>query len=186
MAEPAPEVAGTVAQGGTEAPHHVEWLGLNAEGYVAIAFLIFVGLLLYLKVPKMIAGALDSRAAKVRSELAEAKQLRADAEALLAGYRAKAEQAGRDAEAILANARTEAQNIVADAHTAAEGVIARRQAMAETKIAAAERSAEAAVRARAVDAATDAAKAIIAGRNDPAETARLTGAAITELERRLH
>lgn len=176
----------TTTAGTEAAPHHAEFLGINAEGYVALAFLLFVALLLYVKVPKMIAGALDGRAAKVRGELAEAKQLRADAEALLAGYKAKAEQAGRDAEAIVANARAEAANIVADAQTAAEGVIARRQAMAETKIAAAERTAEAAVRARAVDAATQAAAAIIAGRNDPAETARLTGAAISELERRLH
>lgn len=167
-------------------PHHPEWLGINAEGYVAIAFVLFVGLLLYLKVPKMIAGALDGRATKVRSELDEAKRLRAEAEALLADYRAKAEQAGRDAETIVHTAQHEATLIVADARAQAEAVIARRMAMAETKIAAAERAAESQVRAQAVDFATAAAKRIIVAHDDPAEAARLTGASIGELDRRLH
>ncbi len=180
------EVAGTVATGGTEASHTPTWLGLNAEAYIALAFVIFVGLLLYIRTPKMITDALDARAAKVRDELAEAKRLRAEAEALLAGYRAKAATAATDAEHILSTARAEAATIVADAHTATDAVIARRTALAETKIAAAERSAEAAVRAQAVDLATSAARRIIVAHDDPAEAARLTSAAISELDRRLH
>lgn len=177
---------GVEATGVTEQPHELKWLGLNAEGYIAIAFVIFVALLLFLKVPKMIAGALDGRAAKVRADLDEAKRLRAEAEALLAGYQAKADQAGHDAEHIVANARSEAAAIVTDAHAQADAVIARRGALAETKIAAAERAAEAAVRAQAVDLATAAARRIIIARDDPAESARLTSAAISELDRRLH
>lgn len=185
MAEPT-EIAGTTATGGTEQPHELKWLGLNAEGYIAIAFLLFVVLLLYVKVPKMLATALDGRATKVRADLDEAKRLRAEAEALLAGYQAKAETASVDAAHILATAQTEAAAIVADARTQAEAVIARRTAMAETKIAAAERAAEAAVRAQAVDLASGAARRIIVAHDDPAEAARLTNAAIGELDRRLH
>ena len=184
--EPVPEIAGAPTTGGTEQPHALKWLGLDAEGYIAIAFVIFVGLLLYLKVPKMITGALDGRAARVRDDLAEAKRLRAEAEALLAGYRAKAATAADDAAHILSTAQAEAATIVADAHRAADAVIARRTALAETKIAAAERSAEAAVRAQAVDLATVAARRIIVAHDDPAEAARLTANAIGELDRRLH
>lgn len=180
------DVAGEVATGGTEQPHTPTWLGLNAEAYIAIAFVIFVGLLLYVKVPKMITDALDGRANKVRDELAEAKRLRAEAEALLAGYQAKADTASHDVEHILATAKAEAATIVAEAHTAADAVIARRTAMAESKIAAAERAAEAAVRAQAVDLATGAARRIIVAHDDPAAAARLTSAAISELDRRLH
>ena len=180
------DIAGQVATGGTEQPHTPTWLGLNAEAYIAIAFVIFVALLLYVKVPKMITDALDGRAAKVRDDLAEAKRLRAEAEALLAGYQAKAATAAADAEHILSTARAEAATIVADAHAATDAVIARRTAVAETKIAAAERNAEAAVRAQAVDLATAAARRIIVAHDDPAEAARLTAAAIGELDRRLH
>jgi F-type H+-transporting ATPase subunit b len=184
--EPTPEIAGAPTTGGTEQPHALTWLGVDAEGFVALAFLLFVGLLLYVKAPKMITQALDGRAAKVRGDLDEAKRLRAEAEAMLAGYRAKADTASHDVEHILATARTEAAGIVTDAHAAADAVIARRTAQAETKIAAAERAAEVAVRAQAVDLATGAAHRIIVARDDPAEAARLTAASISELDRRLH
>ncbi len=162
------------------------WLGINGESFVALSFLIFIAVLLYLKVPGMIAAALDARTIRIRAELDEAKRLRADAEALLAGYQAKAAAAAHDAEAIINGARHEAANIVADAHAQAEASIVRRTRMAETKIAAATRAAEAEVRAHAVDIATAAARRLIAEGSDPAEQARLTSAAITELERRLH
>lgn len=181
MAEPAATTAGT------EVPHSPDsWLGINAESFVALSFLLFIGALLYLKVPAMIAAALDARTTKVRAELDEAKRLRADAEALLKSYQAKAETAARDAEGILAGARAEAANIVTDAHAKAEASIVRRTRMAETKIAAATRAAEADVRAHAVDIATAAARKLIVDHADAAEQARLTTAAITELERRLH
>jgi F-type H+-transporting ATPase subunit b len=185
-ADHTPDVAGVETTGGTEQPHQLRWLGFNAEGYIAIAFFIFLALLIYVKVPKMIADALDGRATKVRADLDEAKRLRAEAEALLAGYKAKAETASHDAAHILSTAQTEAAAIVADARVQAEAVIARRTAMAETKITAAERAAEAAVRAQAVDFATAAARRIIVTHDDPAEAARLTSAAIGELDRRLH
>ena len=186
MTATSPEIAGAPTTGGTEASHTLTWLGLNAEGYIAIAFVIFVGLLLYLRVPAMITAALDARATRVRSDLDDAKRLRTEAEALLATARGKAEAAGHDLEHILATARAEAATIVADAHAATDAVIARRTAMAETKIAAAGRSAEAAVRAQAVDLATAAARRMIVAHDDPADAARLTAAAIGELDRRLH
>ncbi len=181
---------GRDAQTGTAAPvkkHTPEsWLGINGESFVALSFLIFIAVLLYLKVPRLIAGALDARTIKIRAELDEAKRLRADAEALLAGYQAKAATAAHDAEGILNGARHEAANIVADAHAQAEASIVRRTRMAETKIAAATRAAEAEVRAHAVDIATAAARRLITEGSDASEQARLTSAAISELKRRLH
>ncbi len=164
---------------------HEETWGLNAEGWVAVAFVIFVGLLLYLKVPKLLAGALDGQAARISNDLAEAKRLRTEAEALLADYKARAEQAGRDAESIVANAHAEAKNIIDDAAKQVEGVIARRTAMAETKIAAAERAAEADLRSRAVDLASQAARRLIAAETDVKSHAALTADAIADLGRGL-
>lgn len=163
-----------------EIAHDATW-GLNAEGWVAVSFLIFAALLLYLKVPRLIAGALDGHATRIGNDLAEAKRLRTEAETLLADYEAKAEQAGRDAESIVANAHTEAAMIVSDAQAHVEAVITRHTAMAETKIAAAERAAEAELRGRAVDLATQAARRLIAAETDAKLHARLTGDAIADL-----
>ena len=130
--------------------------------------------------------ALDARGARIRAELDEAKALRAEAEALLAEHKRQQAAAEKDAEAIIAHARQEAGQIVAAAQKSAEAMVARRAAMAEAKIGAAERAAETELRARAANLATAAAAQIIAGSTDKATKTKLTDAAISELDRRLH
>jgi F-type H+-transporting ATPase subunit b len=186
VGEGTPEATTESVEHAVEGEHHEAFLGLDSYGWVAAAFVIFVLLLLYLKVPRAIAGALDGRAARIRGELDEARRLREDAERLLADYQSKQAQAAKDAEAILGAARTEAANIVADAQRQAEASVARRTRMAEDKIAAAERAAEADLRARAATLATEAAKRIIAGQSDAATQAKLTDQAIADLDARLH
>ena len=186
VGEGTPEATTESVEHAVEGEHHEAFLGLDSYGWVALSFVIFVALLLWLKVPKAIAAALDSRAARIKGELDEARRLREDAERLLAEYKGKQAQAAKDAEAILAAARTEASVIVADAQRQAEASVARRTRMAEDKIAAAERSAEADLRARAALLATEAAKRLIADQSDAKTQAKLTDQAIAELDGRLH
>lgn len=182
VGEGTPEATTESVEHAVEGEHHEAFLGLDSYGWVAISFLIFVAVLLYLKVPKAIAGALDGRGQRIRAELDEARRLREDAERLLADYRAKQAQAATDAENILGAARTEASNIVADAQRQAEASIARRTRMAEDKIAAAERAAEADLRARAAQLATEAARRLIVEQTDAGTQKRLTDEAIAGLQ----
>ena len=66
---------------------------LEPEDWVAIAFLIFIGGLVYLGVHSKITGALDQRQARIKGELDEARRLRDEAQALLADYRNKQHEA---------------------------------------------------------------------------------------------
>lgn len=182
VGEGTPEATTQSVEHAVEGEHHEAFLGLDSYGWVAISFLIFVGVLLYLKVPKAIAGMLDGRGARIRAELDEARRLREDAEKLLADYRAKQAQAAKDAEMILGAARSEAATIVADAQRQAEASIARRTRQAEDKIAAAERSAEADLRARAATLATEAAKRLIVEKTDAKTQKQLTDQAIAGLQ----
>jgi F-type H+-transporting ATPase subunit b len=122
----------------------------------------------------------------VKAQLAEAKTLREEAEKLLAEAKAREAQGEKDAAAIIAHAKQEAEQITAAAQKSAETMVARRTAMAEAKIGAAERAAEAELRARAATLATAAASRIIADTTDKATKTKLTDAAISELDRRLH
>ncbi len=182
------EVDQTTATVAHEAAHdeHPVMLGLDAEGWVYVSITIFFLIAIFvMKAPKLIAQGLDARIAQVKAQLAEAKALRAEAEALLAAAKTREAQGEKDAEAIIAHARQEAEQIAAAAHKSAEAMIARRTAMAEAKIGAAERAAEADLRARAANLATAAAAQIIAA-TDKATKTKLTDAAISELDRRLH
>lgn len=131
------------------------------ETWVAIAFVIFLGILIRLGVPGMLFKALDDRSARIKAELEEALKLRKEAEGVLAEYRRKQSEAETVAQSIIANARGEAERLAEEAKAKVEDFIARRTKMAETKIAQAEAQALADVRAAAADAAIAAAERIL-------------------------
>jgi len=133
----------------------------EAETWVAVAFVIFVGVLIYFGVDKLLVNALDQRSARIRGELDEARRLKDEAAALLAEYRRKQQTAEREAAEIVAGAKAEAERLAAEAKTRMDEFVARRTRMAETKIAQAEAQALADVRAAAADAAVAAAEKIL-------------------------
>src|SRR3954469_19630147 len=157
------------------------FLGLDPGGWVGVAMLAVFALLIWKKVPAAIGKALDSKIALIRDQLAEAENLRKEAEALKAEYEAKAASADKDREALLERARHEADEIVAKAKTDAEALIGRRTRMAEDKIAAEERSAVEQLRAAAADAAAKAAARLIAERHDAKTDEQLVDQAIKEI-----
>ena len=61
----------------------------EAETWVAVAFVIFVGILVYVGVPKLLTNALDDRARRMQAELDEARRLKEEAQTLLAEYQGK-------------------------------------------------------------------------------------------------
>ena len=133
----------------------------EAEFWVAVAFVIFIGILIYVGVPKLLLDALDGRAKRVQAELDEARRLKEEAQKLLAEYQGKQRQAETEAAAIIEGARNEAERIAAEAKVKMEEFVARRKKMAETKITQAEAQAVAEVRAAAADAAVSAAEKIL-------------------------
>jgi F-type H+-transporting ATPase subunit b len=134
---------------------------LEAEFWVAVSFLIFVGILIYVGVPKLITDALDNRARRVQSELDEARRLKEEAQKLLTEYQGKQRQAETEAASIIEGAKAEAERMAAEAKAKVEEFVARRTKMAETKIAQAEAQAVADVRAAAAEAAVTAAESIL-------------------------
>jgi F-type H+-transporting ATPase subunit b len=148
--------------GTVELHHEPAVFGITAPGFVALSMLAVVLIILVKKVPSMIGTMLDKQISKIRTQLDEASKLRAEAEAMLAEAKARTASADADAKAVVANAQAEAAAMQVKAEADAAELIARRTRMAEDKIAAAERSAIQAIRARAADAATTAAAAVIA------------------------
>src|ERR1700689_1700620 len=116
----------------------------EAENFVALGFVLFLGLLVYLGAHRRVIDGIDSRQARIKAELDEAVRLRQEAQAVLAEF----ERKGRDAEA-------EAASIIAGAKAEAERLAA------EAKIAQAEAQALADVRAAAADSAVSAAERIL-------------------------
>ena len=135
---------------------------LETENWVALGFLCFLALLAYLGAHRKVFGAIDSRRARIKSELDEARRLREEAQALLAEFERKGREAETEAAAIIASAKVEAERLADEAKTKMEDFVARRTKMAEAKIVQAEAQALADVRAAAADAAVAAAEKILA------------------------
>jgi len=95
-----------------------------AEFWVGIAFVVFVLILLYYKVPGLIAKSLDDRADAIRKELDEARRLREEAQNLLTDYQKRHRNVGQEADAILDLARREAEAFAREARVALKDTLA--------------------------------------------------------------
>jgi F-type H+-transporting ATPase subunit b len=132
-----------------------------ASVWATIGLVIFLGIMIYFGVPKLIAKLLDDRIKKIEDELTQAEALRAEAKALLAEYEAKRENAEKEAEDIVASAREEAFRLTAEAKASLEALVVRRTKAVEEKIAQAEAQAVAEVRSRSADIAVEAARVLL-------------------------
>lgn len=158
----------------------------NTDFVVLIAFLVFIGVLVYFKVPAMVTGLLDKRAVQIKAELDEARALREEAKALLASYERKQKEVKEQAEQIVAAAKLEAEAAAAQAQADLKASIARRLAAAEDQILAAETGALREVRERAIAVAVAAAGEVLSKQMTAEATTASIDEAIKQVEARLH
>ena len=133
----------------------------EGEFWVAVAFVILMGVFAYFGVHRTILKALDNRRDRIKDEIDDARRLKEEAAKLLADYQARRASAEREAQEIVTNARAEAERVAAEAKTRMEDFVARRTKTAENKIALAEAQALADVRAAAAEAAVAAASTVL-------------------------
>lgn len=158
----------------------------NTDFVVVIAFLLFVGILVYYKVPGKVGGMLDKRADNISAELNEARTLREEAQALLASYERKQKEVQEQADRIVANAKDEANQAAEAAKADIAKSITRRLAAAEDQIASAQAAAVKEVRDQAVLVAVAAAKDVIAKQMDAKSAGALIDDAIATVGEKLH
>ncbi len=158
----------------------------NTDFIVLLAFILFLAVLLYFGVPKMLGKALDDRAEGIQKDLDDARALREEAQTLLASYERKQREVQEQAERIVAHAKKDAADAAAQAKDDLKVSIARRLAAAEDQIASAEASAIKDVRDQAIVIAVAAANEVIAKQMTADKAAGLIDASIAEVEAKLH
>ncbi|WP_109466090.1 F0F1 ATP synthase subunit B [Albibacillus kandeliae] len=158
----------------------------NTNFIVLLAFILFVAVLFYFKVPGLIGAQLDKRAEGIKSELDEARALREEAQTILASYERKQKEMQDQADRIVATARTEAAQAAEQAKADLQKSIARRLAAAEEQIASAQAGAVKEVRDRAITIAIAAAKEVLAKQMTAAEANKLIDASIKQVDAKLH
>ena len=158
----------------------------NTDFVVFLGLVVFIGILLYFKVPSLIMGMLDKRADDIQSELDEARALREEAQSLLASYERKQREVQDQADRIVAAAKEEATVAAEQARADLETSLARRIAAAEDQIESARASAIKDVRDQSVTIAIAAAQTVIADQMSAEAANDLIESGIAEVESRLH
>jgi len=158
----------------------------NSDFVVLIAFLLFIGVLVYFKVPAMLLGLLDRRAETIQSELNEARALREEAQTLLADFERKQQDVEEQARSIVTQAKADAQSAAEQAKLDLEAGIARRLQAAEDQIASAEADAVREVRDKAILIAVAAAREVVAQGMTAADQDALIDSSIQTVASKLH
>lgn len=154
--------------------------------WVAVAFFIFVGIMLYLRLPGMIAKALDRRAEKIKSQLEEARALKEETQGILAQVQRKHRDAKKEAKDIMALARDEAELFAKEAEKNMNAALKRQMKASEEKIAQAEANAVREVKAAAADAAVRATATLLEEQLKKGKNKPLADQAIKKLDKRLN
>jgi F-type H+-transporting ATPase subunit b len=158
----------------------------NTNFVVLLAFLVFIGIVLWAKAPAKVGALLDARATKIKADLDEARALRDEAKAVLASFEAKQKEVEAQSARIVATAKEEAQAAAVVAKQELKASIARRIAAAEEQIASAETAAIRRVREQAVSVAIAAAADILAKTSTAEGVSASIDAAIVQVEAKLH
>ena len=153
----------------------------NTNFIVSLSFVLFICILLYLKVPNLLAGLLDKRADGIRTELDEAKKLREEAQTLLASYERKQKEIAKQAERIIKNAKEEAQ-----AQKDLEISIERRMQAAVEQLESAEAAAILEIRDTAISVAVAVAAEVIQNHSKEADQDTFLEKSIIEVSKKLH
>ena len=158
----------------------------NTNIVVAIGFVIFLGILVYVGLPGMLTRKLDERAMRIKAELDEARALREEAQSLLAGYERRQKEVKTQAEDIVRAARAEAEKAAEAAKEDIRRSVARRMQTATEQIAAAEQAAVRQIKDRAAAVAVAAAGDVLRQKMQAEDADRLIDSAISEVGAKLH
>lgn len=158
----------------------------NTDFVVLLAFLLFIGVLFYFKVPGLLGGMLDKRSDDIKSELEEARSLREEAQTLLASYERKQREVQDQADRIVAAAKEDATIAAEQARADLAVSLERRMAAAQEQIATAQGAAVKEVRDQSVSVAIAVARDVIAKQMTAAQGNSLIDSAISEVDAKLH
>ena len=108
---------------------------IDATFWVAISFFIFVGGLIYLKIPQKINESLNNQIDSIRKELDEAEKLKVEAKNLLSDYEKKIDRSKKETKNILDKAKTDTDKSIIEKTKKFHQIIEERKKNTEQKIA---------------------------------------------------
>ena len=107
---------------------------IDATFWVAVSFFIFLGGLIYLKVPQKINVYLNNQIDEIKKEIKEAEKLKVEAKNLLSNYESKIDKSKKETQEIIALAKDESDKIILEKTKKFHEMIELRKKSTEQKI----------------------------------------------------
>ena len=107
---------------------------IDATFWVAISFFIFVGILIYLKVPQKMNSSLIDQINEIRNELGEAEKLKIEAKTLLSDYENKIDKSKKETKEIINLAKEDSEKIILEKMEKFHQIMENKKKNAEQKI----------------------------------------------------
>ena len=109
-------------------------MSFDATFWVAVSFVLFVGVLLYFKVPQKIFTTLDESINKIKKDVEEAEKLKEEAKNILSDYEAKLDKSKIEIDLMIKNAQKESESNIIKINDQFHKIFENRKKMAEEKI----------------------------------------------------
>ena len=107
---------------------------IDATFWVAVSFFIFLGILVYLKVPQKINNSLTDQINQIKKELDEAEKLKIEAKNLLSNYENKIDKSKKETLEIINLAKKDSEKITLEKTKKFHQIIENKKKSAEQKI----------------------------------------------------
>ena len=107
---------------------------IDATFWVAVSFFIFIGVLIYLKVPQNVNNSLDAQINRIKKELDEAEKLKVESKNILSDYENKIDKSKKETQKIINEAKNDSEKNILDKTKKFHELIEARKRNAEQKI----------------------------------------------------
>ncbi len=134
---------------------------IDATFWVAISFILFIGLLVYFKIPQKVNEILNQLISNIKNEIDESEKLRNEAKTLLDNSQAKLEGADNEAKKITEQAKKDSEKLVIEINEKFHRSAEIKKKLAETKITQMKEAAIKEIKDTSIKTAVDSVKKII-------------------------
>tara|TARA_B100001996_G_scaffold181498_1_gene138654 strand:- start:274 stop:771 length:498 start_codon:yes stop_codon:yes gene_type:complete len=135
---------------------------IDATFWVAISFVLFIGLLVYFKIPQKVNEMLNQLIVNIKNEIDESEKLRNEAKNLLDKSQKKLDNANSEALKITDQAKKDSENLVIEINEKFHKSAEIKKKLAETKISQMKEAALKEIKDTSIKIAVDSVKKIIA------------------------
>ena len=109
-------------------------MNIDATFWVGVSFLIFVGILFYLKVPQKVISSLDESIKKIKEEIDNAEKIKDDAKNILSEYETKVSKSKDEIKKIIQKSKDEAEKNLIKTNKEFHNSLENRKKISENKI----------------------------------------------------